>query len=200
MAFVAPYPCFGCGFLGVTLCDDCKYDIIKQPRLTDIRQLVGLTPYIDRIEVAGRYEGLIKTIIHAYKFENVKGMARPMAALLAPSIPKNAIVVPVPTSRRHIRQRGYDHTALIVRYLGLPVFTGIKRIDQRAQVNATKSQRTEQAQVAYQITSLPDPTATYVIVDDVITTGETVKNIARLLHDKGVTCIKVVAIAHQPLD
>jgi predicted amidophosphoribosyltransferase len=93
---------------------------------------------------------------------------------------------------------------LIARQLGrkrrLPVDTSLQRITSTKQRAAGARQRTAQAKVAFACQRPLDPSLTYLLIDDVITTGATVKYAAQTLLDAGATAVWVASISRQPVD
>jgi ComF family protein len=217
LSFVAPHHCSGCGLSGTLLCDNCKYDIISEPFSAcsacgkDIAGSHGLcsncqVPYQRAWCVADRRDHL-QRLIGNYKFTNARTGYRPLADLLherLPVLPINTVIIPVPTVNSHIRQRGYDHMLLIARRFGrlrnLPVHTGLQRVTSTKQRAASRSKRTEQAKKAFAHPKPLDSAATYLLIDDVITTGATVKYATQVLIDAGATTVWVASISRQPLD
>lgn len=217
MSIVAPHHCCGCGFEGTLLCENCKYDIISEPYSACVACAKGLAgpkgicssctvPYKRAWCIAPRQDSVQK-LIDAYKFMNAKAAYGPIADLLdahIPLLPENCVLVPVPTIGSHIRQRGFDHTLLMARRFGrqrhLPVANHLRRRTNTMQRGARSRQRTEQAKRAFECRTTLDPYAIYLLIDDVITTGATVKYAAQALMDAGATKVWVAAISRQPLD
>jgi ComF family protein len=146
-------------------------------------------------------------LIGALKFRNAYAAATPLSELLNDTIdqlPADTIVVPVPTVTSHIRERGYDHTRLIAgrfaRQRRLQMHSVITRNGSARQRGANRSQRIAQAKGAFSVTGNINPAATYLLIDDVMTTGATIKYAAEALHQAGATQIWVAIIARQPLD
>ena len=114
------------------------------------------------------------------------------------------MIVPIPTIPSHIRQRGYDHVLIVARHFAktrrLPLAAVLQRQTATIQRGAGARQRTEQAKKAYTCTTVLDPDAVYLLVDDVMTTGATMKYAARTLADAGAQNIWVASISRQPLD
>ncbi len=68
--------------------------------------------------VVGSHEGILDTILDAYKFEHKRAVFQDLVDLLdttVPVIPVDTVITAVPTISRHIRLRGFDHTELIAR-------------------------------------------------------------------------------------
>lgn len=217
LSIVAPHHCSGCGIVGGLLCENCKYDIIHEPYSACVacgRGLAGRNgvckectlPYQRAWCVAPRQEQL-EVLINAYKFRNARAAYKPLAELLdayMPELPGNVIIVPIPTIPSHIRQRGYDHVFLVARHFArarrLPLTAVLQRQTATVQRGAGARQRTEQAKKAYTCATVLDPDAVYLLVDDVMTTGATMKYAAKTLAGAGAQNIWVASISRQPLD
>ena len=177
---LAPHSCRGCGRIGTPLCNRCKNYIISehfafQP---DFPKSLPST-----FVVASR-DGLVGTLIHDFKYNSVRALARPLAELLDQTLPTfntPVIIVPLPTISRHIRERGLDHTYLIAKHLARLRHYQVQKLLVRAknttQVGADRKNRVAQAANAYAIRphAQIDPEATYLLLDDVFTTGATIK-------------------------
>lgn len=215
LEFVAPHLCSGCGKTGSLLCDHCKYDIISQPFLGCVVcyriNSDGVCPRhlmsYKKAWVVGIRSGTLQRLIGSFKFQNMKAAAENLAVLLdnrLPDLPPDTVVVPIPTAPAHIRERGYDHMLLIARYFSmlrnLPLVSLLGRANTATQHRANRAKRLEQAQSAFKVIGSIDPTATYLILDDVVTTGATIKEASQLLSEAGARSIFVGVLARQPLD
>lgn len=217
LSIVAPHHCCGCGFGGTLLCDNCKYDIISEPFSACIACGRGVTgknglcngchmPYSRAWCVSARQDQL-QRLIDSFKFTNARAAYRSLAGLFhehLPELPSNVRVVPVPTISSHIRQRGYDHTLLIskrfARIRALEVDTVLQRATDTMQRGAGRRLRTEQAKKAFACPKPLSPDSIYLLIDDVVTTGATVKYAAQTLVDAGAQTVWVASISRQPLD
>ncbi len=216
LEFVAPHHCYGCGQIGIVLCDNCKYDIINEPILTCIgcdrristTALCGRcdTPY-DRAWVCGSYHSYLGDMIKAMKFDSVREGAFMAAKLMSeqlPSLPSNTVIVPIPTIPPHIRVRGFDHTALMARALsrriGIPRVPLIRRSYNSIQLGRSRTDRIEQAKRAFYVDTILDPGINYLILDDVVTTGATMRAAAQSLKDAGAGSVWAITLTREPLD
>ncbi|MDB5177188.1 MAG: putative Phosphoribosyltransferase [Candidatus Saccharibacteria bacterium] len=217
LSFVAPHHCSGCAQIGSLLCDNCKYDITQEPYgaccacgkgLVTAKGLCGScrVPYERAWCVADRRDQL-QRLIGNYKFTNTRAAYRPLADLLhahLPELPSNVVIVPVPTVNSHIRQRGYDHMLLVANRLaklrGISVATDLQRATNTKQRAAGRAQRIKQAKKAFMCQKSLDPSLIYLLIDDVITTGSTVKYASQTLIDAGAQTVWVASISRQPLE
>lgn len=214
LSFIAPHPCSGCGKLDSPLCNNCKYDIVLEPFeacVTCGRPAGGnglcavcQVPYSRAWSVGERTDTLLK-LIDEYKFERVKAAHRPLVELLAarlPDLPANTIIVPIPIVNSHIRQRGYDHTLLIARKLArmkkVQIQQPLERITSAKQRGASRQERTRQAKEAFGLRHDVQAERLYLLIDDIVTTGATLKYAAKLLKDAGATDVWVAVVARHP--
>jgi len=181
------FGCIGCGRATGTrgVCTDCLF--------------------YDRAWCVGERHEVLRRLVDDFKFERMRSAYHPLAGLLSdilPLLPEDTVILPIPTVRRHIRQRGYDHTALIAKRLSKlknclyePI---LERKTQSVQRGASRSERIQQAKEAFVVTKPISANTPYLIVDDVVTTGSTLKYAAKDLRDAGASQVWVAAIARQP--
>jgi ComF family protein len=118
-------------------------------------------------------------------------------------LPKETIVVPIPTALSHIRQRGYDHSQLIAKEFaklrGLKIATPLFRAKDFRQVGVDRKIRFEQAQKTMIIKNGSEIKGKHILlVDDVCTTGATLFTAADLIKKAGASSIQGAIIAWQP--
>ena len=214
--FIAPHYCISCGDVGGLLCESCKYDIASDApsgcllcgRLTGEDGVCsGCRAFVERAWYVGERSGSLEELIDRYKFERARAAHKPLGDLLLsrlPVLPKNTVVVPIPTLRSHVRQRGYDHSLLlaehVARYLGLHTERVLRRVTSDVQRGVNKKQRFRQARQAYEVDVALRDDIPYLLVDDVVTTGATLSSAATVLRKAGASMVWAAAIARQPLE
>ena len=213
---LAPHPCSGCTKIGTILCTDCKYDIIFESfdgcflceRPTSRGICERHQSYLEYVTIIGLRHGTLQKLIDSLKFHHAKAAALPLAELLherLPPFPTDAILVPVPTAPPHIRERGYDQTLLIAKHLAELRNTSLSPILQRkrntTQHTESREVRSVQAAKAFALRSGATVATdrTYILVDDIITTGSTLQACAELIHKAGGK-VSAIGLAYQPLD
>jgi len=162
-------------------------------------------PY-ERAWVVGERDGTLQRLVGLYKFERARSAYKALGDLLIetlPDLPANTIVVPVPTTPSRIRERGYDHILLIAKYVakarGLECRQLIKRRTKTKQRQSTARQRITQAKLAFAVYEKLDTDIPYLLVDDVVTTGATIRYASQALRDAGAKHVWVAVIARQAL-
>lgn len=159
---------------------------------------------IDRLWVAGPYDGWLRHAVYSFKFKGETARAPSLACLLASasrSIGPEVALVPVPMHTKRKRQRGYDQVAILAKEVGKrseqPVLEALtKHRETRTQVGLTAAERSLNLLDAMSVrpgVSLPDQ---IILIDDVATTGATLSECARALRRNGVQSVSAVVIAH----
>lgn len=147
------------------------------------------------------YEGVIKELIHLYKFQNQTEIAITFAKLAAETYFmkfSGRIVVPAPPRRGKIKRTGWDQIELIVRIMekryGIPVSRILKRKDNKEQKKLDFDQRQSNLQESLYAGRAIDFDK-YLLFDDVFTTGTTLKCCAKVLKQEGVDDIQGMTLA-----
>jgi ComF family protein len=215
LSVVAPHLCSGCGKIGTTFCDRCKYDIKEMPfpgcllcgRASEEGICTGHQTAYSKAWIVGERQGGLQRLIGGFKFQNMKASGRSLAELLderLPLLPAGTVVVPIPTAPAHVRERGYDHMFLVARYFALlrrlPLSQVVGRSNMATQHHSNRRTRLTQAQSAFRVVGEISAGASYLLLDDVVTTGSTIAEASRVLKEAGANTIWVGAIARQPLD
>lgn len=216
LSFIAPHHCCGCDKIGTLLCGNCKNNIITESNMVCIvcqKPTSGAwlcsickAPF-ERAWVVGPRTGVLQRLVGLYKFERAKSAYKLLGDLLLdvlPELPANTIIVPVPTVPGHIRERGYDHMLLIAKYIakirGLECKPLLYRKTNTKQRQTTARQRVAQAKQAFEVKGQLNAETPYLLLDDVLTTGATIKYASKTLRDAGAKHVWVGIIARQTLD
>ncbi len=215
ISLIFPHYCCACGKIGALLCDRCRYDIVSDGygacvicRLP-VQSSEALckscrAPY-SRAWCVAAHEGAVRRLVSDLKFERVKAAGQVLGSLLAsstPELPPDVTVVPVPTVAQHIRQRGYDHCALIARAFakekGLNYAETLSRQTSTTQRGAGRRDRLSQAKLAFEVDRAIS--GVVVLVDDVFTTGATLHYAAEKAREAGASDVWIAIISREPLD
>lgn len=205
--------CVGCERPGRVLCLRCRaaLPVTSVPAQPDPCP-AGLRP----CRVAGEYAGLVQAMVLGHKEHRLFGLAGPLGELLAlavrPLLAERTVLVPVPTRRVAVRQRGHDPTARMVRAAAALLrdcgqeVTALSLLGHRLPVadqaglgadararNRADSLVLRPAQRAALARSGPAPRI--VVCDDVLTTGATAREAQRALVDAGLDVAGIACVA-----
>ena len=149
----------------------------------------------------GEYDGVLREIIHALKYQGRRSTAPRLSALMAEQgihVLRGADgVVPVPLHAKRERERGFNQADDLARGLGLPVIPLLRRVKStRPQVELAASARRLNVEGAFEVIDLPGrPPQVLVLVDDVTTTGATLEACARVLREAGAREVRALTAA-----
>jgi ComF family protein len=166
------------------------------------------SPALRRARSAVILEDPAERLVYALKYQGWRELAPAMARrmkkirLADEAGGGDAKLVPVPTTRRRQRQRGYNQAALIARSFGEQ--TGLEVVEALArgagggsQVSLRPSQRRSNVRGAFAPTAAARAVAGrhVLLVDDVLTTGATACEAAEALERAGAAGVSVVTFA-----
>ncbi len=157
---------------------------------------------ITRCRAIGEYDGVLRAIVHALKYDGRRSLAVPLAGRMRERgtfvLEHAAAVVPVPLHPSRRRQRGFNQAADLARHIGLPVASILRRTRATAdQTTLAAGQRHGNVRGAFAVTA--DAKAwsgrIVVLIDDVSTTGATLEACARPLLECGVAEVRALTAA-----
>ncbi|WP_280154531.1 ComF family protein [Piscinibacter sp. XHJ-5] len=181
---------------GTTVCGAC----VKQP------------PPFDAALAALDYAHPWDRLIGRFKFHAALDLVAPLATSLLEAwrhsgLPRPELLVPVPLSASRLRERGYNQSWQIARrlarWLGCPADDALLlRIkDTPHQLAFPPDRRAANVQAAFMVEPRRPPglrAERITVVDDVMTTGATAAEIARVLKQAGAAQVDVWVLARTP--
>ena len=165
-------------------------------------------PYYDSARAALLYDGAARDLIHSFKYNNRTHLRRPLALLslehLAPFLTGRAseLIVPVPLHRNRLRSRGFNQSvllgALFSERLSIPMLKdGLIRIRKTTpQVDLSAVERKQNVKGAFSV-KFPELVQgkRILLIDDVMTTGSTMNECAKVLKKAGAEVVAAAVVA-----
>src|SRR4051812_46488914 len=165
----------------------------------------ALPPSITLATAIGPYDGRLRDIIHALKYDPRPTVAKHLAARMrdagAEVLSSADVVVPVPLHRSRLRARGFNQARTLALRLGLPLSDAlirIRRTESQADLPATRRHANVRGAFAMHPGARIDGRVV-VLVDDVRTTGATLSACASVLLDAGAAEVRALTAAKAPL-
>jgi len=194
--FFFPPFCVGCGKDGAWLCQACLLSI---PLLEASDTQIALSPYAHpttrKLVTNLKYKSAIclreslQAVLERYKRE------QPLPDWQA------IMITSVPASEKRLRERGVDQATLIADLLKETWYPDAARSDLLKRIKHTlpnaklEDERARQGNVGGAFAPLGQISGTVILVDDVYTSGATMKECARVLKEAGATDVKLFTIA-----
>jgi ComF family protein len=170
-------------------------------------------PFIDLAAAVGPYDGRLRDIIHALKYDRRPTIARHLAGRMraagADVLAGADFVVPVPLHPSRQRERGFNQARELARHLGLPMLAALVRTRRTAaQADLPAARRRSNVRGAFACQGAHKEEGhgihgihgrVLVLVDDVATTGATLNACAEELLDAGATEVRALVAARAAL-
>lgn len=218
-----PYFCVGCGSYGTMICRRCQLKIVTIPQRKCFyckqvnfsgqtcndcrRQVVPLDQVIALIDFGNQWG---RQLIHHYKYKGgrmlLNGLSEVILQIknLTPRAP-NTLITFVPADDRRIKSRPYNSAEEIAKFFGqllnIPVIGLLRKTRSTAsQSTLSKLARHKNLMNAFGVHKLKNHLcrgAQIIICDDVITTGTTVEECAKVLKQAGAQKITALALAQK---
>jgi ComF family protein len=195
-------------FLTSPLCTSCGRPFVTENGRdhTCGACITNTPPYICRS--AALLEGPVQELIHRYKYSGRAHLGQPLGLLTATTLAAfsieamPAVIVPVPLHRKRLRQRGFNQSQLIANVLEkqwkVPLEVGnLRRIRwTEPQITLDATARVANVKGAFAVEDAKKLKGKRVLlVDDVLTTGSTMRECAEALRDAGAEAVFAVTVA-----
>jgi ComF family protein len=150
-------------------------------------------PFFSYVVSYGLYSDVLASAINLFKFSGFRRLSKPLSRfLLETEIPDVDLVMPVPMTKRSMLERGYNQSALIAKEVskatGYPLdIDSLQKVRETLpQVGLKAEDRAKNLKNAFLVTG--DLRGKRVLlIDDVMTTGATLRECSRVLVKAGAT-------------
>ena len=194
--------CYVCGSTkeSVKVCSEC-FDSLEE-RGADLVKI----PMVSKVKVysSGIYTKNIQKLIRGLKYHQQKELAYYLAKFMYDygqkcGLDSDYVIVPVPLHPKRHKERGYNHMELVAaEYCRLsgckPNTSLIKRVkDTKPQYRLSSKEREANLKNAFSVDKSSYNGEKLIIMDDILTTGTTVKEIIKEFKKAGVKDITIFA-------
>lgn len=217
-----PKRCVGCGQVGNFLCEECLLTVkpleaalcseCTRPSIGGFTHSLCLRPWSsERLLCFFKYEGVTKELIGQLKYGGVRQIANFLTEIIvqflgeaAVSFGSQSLIVPVPLHPVKRLERGFNQTEILAESLGkvlaVKVSTGVlvKLVDNPSQTLYKLKERGKNVKGVFGVEKerkILLKNRDVVIVDDVFTSGATMRECARMVKRAGARFVYLLAVA-----
>jgi ComF family protein len=162
--------------------------------------------YYHSARSAAEYKGTLKAAVHLYKYRGIQAMHKFLGPLAADAameyFPDAHVAAAVPLHRRRLAKRGFNQSLFLAKHaaegLSIPLsLDGLVRTRYtRPQVDLDPAEREENVKGAFAVEKPEEfRDKRVLLLDDVYTTGATVRECAKVLVDAGAEAVYVLTVA-----
>lgn len=168
--------------------------------------------YFDRALVPFLFAQFVRDAVHQFKYNDKLNYGKLLSQLLLQHIQRQDIaipelLVPVPLHPKRLRKRGFNQALEIARVLSKGVHSPIsykevrriRKTSAQTGLSANKRYRNVRNAFAVQASETLFKGCSVAIIDDVMTTGSTVNEVARCLRWAGAEKIQVWCVARSKI-
>lgn len=206
--------CLGTFAAPLRRCGRCALPLPAQHPLHEPCALCAdYPPEFDQAVAALDYTAPWAPLLGQLKFHQSPALAKPLGRLLAQAAAPSCrrlpglVVVAAPLSAQRLRERGYNQAALLAQHaaraLKLPCMPDalLKHTHTQRLMSLSADERMVQIRGAFSVTPKRAPLLEgrhVAVVDDVMTTGATLNELTRTLHEAGVRSVSAWVLARTP--
>lgn len=152
--------------------------------------------FLERNYATYLYNDFLKELIATYKFRGDYVLAKIFAELFKKEIPNihPDILVPIPLSDERLYERGFNQAAAVLTFAGYPSADILTRVHSEKQSKKSRAERIHIPQVFQVDPDTEIQGKRILLVDDIYTTGSTLRHAAKLLKEAGAASVQSFTI------
>jgi ComF family protein len=164
--------------------------------------------HFDSAVAVYRSRGLVRQLVHEFKYGHHRHLRYPLAGWLGEAMNdprlrglRFDVIVPVPLHPARERERGFNQATLLAellsRQIGVPLRPALERIRfTKTQTAHDRAERMENLRDAFRLRKKADVRQSRVLlIDDILTTGSTLSECARVLKEAGAVSVYAATAA-----
>jgi len=186
--------CAGCDEPGAPICRTCRFALVSR---ADAGGPEGVL-------VAAPFSGRVRDVLLGFKYRNRRAVGGHLAGLLVNRLAAGGrrvdVVTWAPTSARRRRERGFDQAELVARQVARQLGVPCRRLLERTGDAGPQTGRSRVGRLDAPVFRVHPhvPPARVLLVDDVVTTGATLRAAADALVAAGAADVLPAAFAATP--
>jgi competence protein ComFC len=166
------------------------------------------TLHFDSAVAAYRSRGLVRKLVHEFKYGHQRHLRHPLAEWLGETMSdprlrgrRFDLIVPVPLHPARERERGFNQATLLAELLARHVAVPLRAVLERIRYTTTqtaydRAERMENLHEAFRLRKNMNVRELHVLlIDDVLTTGSTLSECARVLKEAGAISVHAATAA-----
>jgi len=183
-------------------CQYCAHPLSENKSNPICGKCIKKKPHFDKAYIAYQFEEPLRELLHQFKYHNGLHLKSFLAHLMLHALKEttpNQCLIPVPMHAHKLKQRGFNQAALLTQYLAkklkLPYDLGSckKIINTAPQASLNGEQRKNNLKNAFTIK--PIPYENVILIDDLLTTGNTANELALTLKKSGIKQVSLCCCA-----
>ena len=196
---IFPPACGSCGRVDFQFCPACVEELAS----LQVVSLEHQVEYVDAVFATGIHEGILADAVRAFKYAGAPELDEPLAArleaLLTRQLKPIDVIVPVPLSSERLAERGYNQSELLANRLSEArllscnpsLLRRVRHTEKQAQLRGEdRNHNVKDAFAADDVQGM-----SILLIDDVVTTGSTLRECALALRKNGATAIYAFAVS-----
>lgn len=208
LSLIYPPKCVFCGTVidKSDICEECE----KTLPFTKGDSIYQKFPFVDKCISPLYYKDYVRRAVLRFKFAGCSCYSRRLAGIMSECAENNLdcgsidMVSCIPLSRKRMHDRGYNQAELLAKEIskkvGVEYLPTLKKIRHNTAQSTIKDSKQRAANVigAYRVIDAEEVKGKYILlVDDVVTTGSTVSECARILKKSGAKAVYCVTLARR---
>ena len=208
LSLIYPPKCVFCGTVidKSDICEECE----KTLPYTKGDSIYQKFPFVDKCISPLYYKDYVRRAVLRFKFAGCSCYSRRLAGIMSECAENNLdcgsidMVSCIPLSRKRMHDRGYNQAELLAKEIskkvGVEYLPTLKKIRHNTAQSTIKDSKQRAANVigAYRVIDAEEVKGKYILlVDDVVTTGSTVSECARILKKSGAKAVYCVTLARR---
>jgi predicted amidophosphoribosyltransferase len=194
---VFPSACAGCGQRGAFVCERCVRTLAAAPS-------VAPPPFVDDWVALFAYEGVARELTARVKYRNARAALPWFATMLAAAVARRFDVASLdavtwaPTTDCRRRSRGFDHAELLARRVARELRRPAHQVLVRTSVDAQTGRSYAERRAGPSFQAVRAAGTAVLLIDDVTTTGATLRAAGRALRAGGSRRVLAATVARTP--